>query len=591
MSHDRPPHALWTESGSAVSFPLALSSPAECLALSIQAIHRGEFQLAEYLVAYASQELQATTSTFHQVITEHSVAGNLSGTEKFLCRLMASGFRPNVETLTAMISNFAEIGDFEGSHRWFQLALQETCELEESMVNALIHAHCQAGDILGAEGCLNIFMSSREESNFTVSLIGCCNMFIQACCRRGCTEKALSWASQAIALGHNPTLSTFCILLATLAGLGDSKGMEQCAALMVSQSLPMSCLTYSQLWRACTRQGDSEIAEKHFCDIVALSDSPLTTFNAMIHGCAQNGDMQGAEKLIEMMERSGVEPCTITYNNIINICAIVGDTAGAKVWLDRMVVKGVELNAVTFATFCKAFARQGDVAAVQQIMRVLEADGQPLNEYFFASLISACGRKDPPDIATAESAFAEFVRRGFKVQRVKHVLAQVVGEQRVAQLFAQAAVPIKNPVQTRAKVQKSVASTNGMNKIVAQPRPHGDTSQNHRAKISSAEAPQHQAQAKGKFLFSGSSSAQSTYSSSAKVPELFKANGGSSSLHQFGPAAETLPAAQSATDHHLQNQARGQTQEAVHEELSQSAFACDQFLAWNDGTRACRLQF
>jgi len=193
---------------------------------------------------------------------------------------------------------------------------------------------------------------------------------------------------------------------------------------------------YHCVIKSCAHNGDVNGAESLLKQMLSEGhEAAVITYNSVIHTCTQAGDPERAEKYLDVMEQRGVEPNLVTYNSVINACAAHGDTARAWQCLLRMAQRNVTPNSVTYGTICKVFARRGDVNEIERIMETLERTGIPLNEYFFASLISACGVVQPPDIARAEKALEDLVRRGLRAQSVKRALSRVVGERRTRQLI------------------------------------------------------------------------------------------------------------------------------------------------------------
>jgi pentatricopeptide repeat protein len=379
--------------------------------------------------------VRPTRCTFNTIINAQKVCGDMVSAERWVQRLLEAGVKPSVVTYTTMISGFAQAGDVPNANKWFQALLDAGCRPTEHTHNAIVYAHCQAGDLPAAEDCLHAYLSSPDLQSHP-SIVAF-NTIIHACGRLGRSDKAIYWFHEVVNRGLVPSNSTFCAVLNAFAEVGAFSEIEKYSELMASYGLPVADISYRALIKACTHQGDYQKAEQLFEQILERGDSAVSTFNTMIHACTQTGDIESAERYFRIMEEEkGIEPCIVTYNTIINACAGLGDTDRAEKWLMRMVNKEVVPNEVTYGTLCKAFARQGDVVKVKRILHMLQEQGYSLNEYFFASLISACGVAQPPDVATAEEAFEDFVRRGFKPQRVHRVLARVVGDRRASQLLS-----------------------------------------------------------------------------------------------------------------------------------------------------------
>mmetsp|Transcript_6140 Transcript_6140/g.18100 ORF Transcript_6140/g.18100 Transcript_6140/m.18100 type:complete len:348 (-) Transcript_6140:85-1128(-) len=195
---------------------------------------------------------------------------------------------------------------------------------------------------------------------------------------------------------------------------------------------------FESLIKACAHNGNIAGAEQLLNRMHQRGEEPnLDDYNCIIHACAQAGDVVRAQAYLRRMVQSGITPNIVTYNTVINACAAQGDVAEAEMWLLHMKWRNQQPTEVTYGTICKALARAGNVERIEEIMGSLEQDkdGLALNEYFYASLISACGAADPPNIQRAEKVPFQMSARGLRPKSVKRALERVIGHTRTQQIL------------------------------------------------------------------------------------------------------------------------------------------------------------
>jgi pentatricopeptide repeat protein len=343
--------------------------------------------------------------------------------------------------------------------------------------STLVTIFCHAEDLEGAETCLRGFLDTPdpESSHLLVAFRG----VIHLCCRLHKTENAVHWFRELMVRDIVPSQSIFQAMVGAFAEVGSFAELEKHFFLMKEHSVLNTDEFWQAMLKACARCREVERASELFDHILASGHIfNTTTFNTIIHTCSQVGDLERAERYFFMMEKLGFEPCLTSYNGMINACACKGDIEKAERWLNKMVASSVKPNEITYGTLCKAFARRGEPYQVKRILQAYSSHGNQLNEYFFAAWISACGQASPADLKGAEDAFWEVVRHGLRPQRIRRVLARVLGDDHVAQLMSQHAATtnaakVNGTAKESGKKSKAAKSKHSAASIVSSLQPQG----------------------------------------------------------------------------------------------------------------------
>jgi len=166
--------------------------------------------------------------------------------------------------------------------------------------------------------------------------------------------------------------------------------------------------------------GDTERAEKMLEAMVETKMEPsISTFNAVIAALAKKADADGAERLMAQMLKSGLKPDVASYSCVVNACAKSNDIARAEQWLCTMKEADVAVNAVTYNSIINACARCGDLRRAEAWLAQLENEGFIPSVVTFNILIKACGKAG--DLDRAEHWLKEIHRRSLSPDAVSYM--------------------------------------------------------------------------------------------------------------------------------------------------------------------------
>jgi len=171
---------------------------------------------------------------------------------------------------------------------------------------------------------------------------------------------------------------------------------------------------WNQAIDAAARQGDLASAERLFAELERSGVQPdSVSYNLVIRACAKRGQVVAAEKWIRRMESSRVRATVCSYNTLLDTCAKADKAEACEQWLQHMLDRGVAPNVISYATAIHARARRGDVAAAEAWLSKMIAAGVQPDAVSYNSLIHACSVKGA--VEAAEHWLQEMQSRGLEM--------------------------------------------------------------------------------------------------------------------------------------------------------------------------------
>ena len=136
----------------------------------------------------------------------------------------------------------------------------------------------------------------------------------------------------------------------------------------------------------------------------------VVTFSILIDACAkaERPDVNRILEHLRLMKARGVKPDLKTFSSsssAINVCAKSGDVAGAERLLQQIERLGFEPNVVTFSSLIDAYAKAEsiDLNGVLNVLEMMKARGLKPNE---ATMTSAFGAyRSKQDLAATKEHF------------------------------------------------------------------------------------------------------------------------------------------------------------------------------------------
>ncbi|XP_078673700.1 leucine-rich PPR motif-containing protein, mitochondrial-like isoform X1 [Branchiostoma floridae x Branchiostoma belcheri] len=148
-----------------------------------------------------------------------------------------------------------------------------------------------------------------------------------------------------------------------------------CLANMEAKDIQPNRVTYQHLVMAYCQQGDIEGARK-VLEFMKTKDFPITesVFNALITGHGRAGDMENAKGILDVMRNTGVEPSLDTYTALLCAFAEHGDIQAIEEFISELEKTEVSLMDSDYLQLVYSLATHGHTQHIQKFLEKIRHD-------------------------------------------------------------------------------------------------------------------------------------------------------------------------------------------------------------------------
>ncbi|GAA0150568.1 hypothetical protein LIER_09486 [Lithospermum erythrorhizon] len=114
------------------------------------------------------------------------------------------------------------------------------------------------------------------------------------------------------------------------------------------------------------------------------------SWNAIITGYCQKGDIEGGMRLFELMKEDGTDPGLVTWNILISSYNLLGRCDVAKEMMKEMDGCGIEPDIFTWTAMISGFVQDNTPNQALEVFEEMVLDGVEPNAVAFISGIAAC---------------------------------------------------------------------------------------------------------------------------------------------------------------------------------------------------------
>ncbi|KAF5387886.1 hypothetical protein D9615_000625 [Tricholomella constricta] len=164
------------------------------------------------------------------------------------------------------------------------------------------------------------------------------------------------------------------------------------------------------------RQGNTEVAERYFDDILARGDPGSEDIAAVIHAYAVANDTNRATAVfsrffpLDAKGKRQNSPALTHYAAILSAFSRLGDQAGITRWLQDLANAGLVPNDHIFTIVLNAFAHAGDIDSVTAILKQMREAGIQPNVVTYTIVITLLAHRK--DSVGAEAIFKRALKEG-----------------------------------------------------------------------------------------------------------------------------------------------------------------------------------
>lgn len=155
-----------------------------------------------------------------------------------------------------------------------------------------------------------------------------------------------------------------------------------------------STFLHNALVDAIVSCGDSEALETAMDEAKCAGFADVVTYNTVIKGHLQRGDVQQAKRVLEAMRCSGLKPNVVTFNELLD-----ASTQGEACWvlINEMRVCDLKPNKVTCSILLKNLKGSSSSGEVERTMALLDIVDD-MDEVLLSSVCEACIRTGRADL-------------------------------------------------------------------------------------------------------------------------------------------------------------------------------------------------
>ncbi|XLS64847.1 hypothetical protein HN51_024821 [Arachis hypogaea] len=231
------------------------------------------------------------------------------------------------------------------------------------------------------EEARKVFDEMRERNLFTWSAM------IGACLRECDWEEVVGLFYDMLQDGFLPDEFLIPKILQACGKCRDFETVRLIHSIVIRHGMQCALRVSNSILAVYAKCGEMSYAKKFFG---SLDKRNSVTWNAIITGCCQNGEIEQARKYFNAMQEEGVEPCLLTWNIMIASYIQLGHCDIARDLMRRMETFGISPDVYTWTSMISGFTQKGFIHQAFDILREMLLSGVEPNGITIASAVSAC---------------------------------------------------------------------------------------------------------------------------------------------------------------------------------------------------------
>ncbi|XP_057442258.1 LOW QUALITY PROTEIN: pentatricopeptide repeat-containing protein At1g19720-like [Lotus japonicus] len=226
-----------------------------------------------------------------------------------------------------------------------------------------------------------VFDEMRERNLFTWSAM------IGACSREKSWEEVVDLFYDMVRHGFLPDEFLLPKILQACGKCGDLETGRLIHSVAIRHGMCSSIRVNNSIMAVYAKCGEMGFAKKLF---KSMDERDSVTWNAIITGFCQNGDIEQARKYFDAMQEEGVEPGLVTWNILIASYNQLGRCDIAMDLMRKMESFGLTPDVYTWSSMISGFTQKGRTYHALDLLRKMLLSGVEPNSITVASAASAC---------------------------------------------------------------------------------------------------------------------------------------------------------------------------------------------------------
>ncbi|CAB4299655.1 unnamed protein product [Prunus armeniaca] len=296
--------------------------------------------------------------------------GDVETALKVLDEMPAMGFVPDVVTYTTVLGGYVLRGDMVGAKRVFGEVLDRGWHPDATTYTILMDGFVKQGKLVDAVKVMDEMEENKVGPNEVTY-----GVMIEAYCKAKKSGEAVNLLNDMLEKRYIPSSALCCKVIDILCHEGKAEdGCELWKRLLKNNCTPDNAISSTVIYWLC-KEGKVWEAKKLFNQFKTDLIPSVMTYNMLISGLCEVGELCEAGRLWDDMVEKGCAPNAFTYNMLIKgFCKIGKAEEGIRI-LEEMLDKGCLPNKSTYGMLIEGLCDLGKEAEVTKVISLAMSNG------------------------------------------------------------------------------------------------------------------------------------------------------------------------------------------------------------------------
>ncbi|XP_055962196.1 pentatricopeptide repeat-containing protein At5g16420, mitochondrial [Mercurialis annua] len=289
---------------------------------------------------------------------------------KVLDEMPAMGMIPNVVTYTTILSGYVARGDLVNAKKVFDELFDRGWLPDATTYTILMHGYCEQGRL----GDAVVLMDDMERNGVEPNDVSY-GVMIEALCKEKKIIEARNLLVDMLERKYIPSSALSCKVIDGLCE--DGKVDESCELwkqMLKKNCMPDNAITSTLIHWLC-KDGKVLEARKLFWEFERGSIPSLLTYNTLIAGMCEKGELSEAGRIWDDMVEKGCKPNAFAYNMLIKGFSNVGNAKEGVRILKEMLDNNCMPNKATYNILIDELRKMGLEGEVGKVVKMAVSGG------------------------------------------------------------------------------------------------------------------------------------------------------------------------------------------------------------------------
>ncbi|KAD3068960.1 hypothetical protein R6Q59_017047 [Mikania micrantha] len=264
--------------------------------------------------------------SWNSLISAYALIDNVKEISKLLSRMCLSELEPDQQTFGSLISAVTRQGNLQIGKLMHGKVVSSGFEADVQVKTLLLTMYLRFKDLKTAH---QIFESTTDKDLILWTAM------ISGLLQNEAPDKSLSLFYKMLIFKVNPSTTTISCALAACAHLGSFRAGTSIHGYILRQKISIDVPAQNSLITMYSKCGQ---LNKSCVVFESMNHKDVVTWNAMVAGHAQNGQLSNALHVFNEMRKSFEKPDAVTVVSLLQACASVGAHHQGK-WVHNYIIR------------------------------------------------------------------------------------------------------------------------------------------------------------------------------------------------------------------------------------------------------------